>query len=92
MASITPANLYVQSLGSTTLRIAEFGSGVDSGDIWSSGIPNVVAAWANKGDSPTNITASGIAVTWTASSGTFHFSCETDSKPWLFVLSGFGNK
>lgn len=86
MASITPASLYVQSAGSVTLHIADFTS-VASGDIWESGINNVISVQITPVASH-----SAAGYTITASSGTINFSTPGTVRQMVEVKSGFGNK
>ena len=91
MASITPTNLYLQNMGSSTLTIAEFAAAND-GDIWASGITDIISIIGGLADSPGSVSGGGAAFTFTASSGTIYIACESASKVAAWVASGFGNK
>lgn len=86
MASITPANIYVQSAGSTKLTIADFTS-VATGDIWESGITDVISVQLTPvaSCSPTGYTI-------TASSGVINIITNATQRIFVEVKSGFGNK
>ena len=91
MAAITPTNLYTLSMGSAKLNIAEFAA-ADSGDIWESGIENIISVIGGLGDTPGSNSGNGAAYTFTASNGTIHMIGESASVFVAWIASGFGNR
>ena len=53
--ALTPTTLRRESMGSLTLFIANFASvsSAAAGDTWSTGLPNIVNAWASVADATT---------------------------------------
>jgi hypothetical protein len=92
MATITPSNILLHSMGSLNLTIGEFPDGADPADIWPSSISNIVAVWASRGDTATNGSGAGVTASWTAAGGVISIHGEGNIKPWIFVLSGFANQ
>lgn len=91
MAAITPTNLYTLSMGSAKLNIAEF-PGADSGDIWESGITNIISVIGGIADSTGSDSGSGAQYTFTQSNGTIYMQGESSSKFVAWIASGDGNK
>ncbi len=91
MAAITPTNLYTLSMGSAKLNIAEF-DGASDGDIWESGIENVISVIGGIADSVGDTSSSGAQYTFTASNGTIYMQGESSSKFVAWIASGFGNR
>lgn len=91
MAAITPTNLYTLSVGSAMLHVAEF-PGADSGDIWESGIENVISVIGSIGDSVGSTSGGGAQFSFTASNGTIYMQGEDSSRFVAWVLAGMGNK
>jgi len=92
MAAITPSTLFNVSMGSLTGKIARFvTTSVDSGDSWSSGITDIVAIFPTKKEDGSNSSTTGIAVSFTATSGTiFMYPASENSTVDLLVLHGEG--
>jgi len=89
MPAKTPDSIFRESLGSLTLHVATFTTtNIDDDDTWASGIPSVVAQWANATNDPTTNTH-GIDVSLTTvANGTFTFRVGASNKEALvFVLS-----
>jgi hypothetical protein len=86
MAAFTPSNLYVVSLGSAKLSIAEVDEDILSGtNFWTSGIPDIVSVMP--------ASSSALVVSWTASSGTIHVVNDaslSNTGYVLWVVSGLG--
>lgn len=90
MASITPAALYITSGGSTTRYIADMNT-ASNGDIWSSGITDIICIIpANYGS---GYNYSNTAVSFTASSGTIAFQTSGGGQRlFIEVIAGLGVK
>jgi len=92
MASITPSNLQVHSMGDTTLHIADINT-ASNGDIWSSGISNIIDIQTTPRGTYANGSDAGGAVSWTAASGVINFQSNAGGQRLsVWVVSGFGNK
>lgn len=90
MATITPANLYLQNVGSATLRIADMNTATN-GDIWNSSIANIFSVISAINGTPQKGSATGVS--WTASSGVINFQDSGNgNRLTVWVLSGFANK
>ena len=96
MASFTPSNLYVASIGSLKLTLAKVDASITSGtNYWASAIPDVVSIHGQYERLSTDLTYTSLAVSWTASSGTIHtmIPLSQSGTPYtLFVYSGFVTK
>ena len=86
MAAKTPDSVLVESLGSLTLRIADFSStNIDDGDTYASGVAAIVGVFFNaskdvtQGGEGMNISVSGSALTFIAP--------EDDVTGTLYILS-----
>jgi len=90
MAAITPSNLYIHSMGSLTLRIADMNT-ASNGDTWDSGITDIVDVISHIRGSTGKLTAS--CLTWTVSNGIINFQNRpAGDRLSVWVVSGFGNK
>ncbi len=84
MASRTHSTVERHSTGNLTLSIVKF-SDIDTGDTYESGIPSIVALWANGTDVP-SITDEGIGVSDVE--GTVTFTSGEDNRiVTLYLLS-----
>lgn len=96
MAAFTPSNLYVASIGSLKLTLAKVDASVTSGtNYWASAIPDIVSVHGQYERISTDDTATGLALSWTASSGTIHtfVHLSQSATPYtLYVYSGFVSK
>lgn len=82
--ALTVASLQRESVGSLTLFIANFASVSSAGDTYSSGLPNIVSAWA----SPTTAGAGTVDCSWVSSTGVITVTPELiASEVNLFILS-----
>jgi hypothetical protein len=93
MASFTPSNLMVQSMGSMRLTLARINVNILSGtNYWASGITDIksilVQPW---GGTPIVTSSSGFQIVWTATTGTIHLITDGSSSGsgyLLWVASG----
>ncbi len=90
MAAITPSTTLQASMGSFKCTLAKFvTTTVDSGDSWASGITDVVAIIPTQVGNASTASTTGIATSFTASSGTIYmFPAAENATVTLFVLSG----
>ena len=90
--SVTPSNLYIESMGSVKAYIAKFpGTNTDAGDYWASTITNIVAVFATASGAPSSNTTTGASASFTATSGTIWLYTGTSNSPLtLLVLTGYG--
>lgn len=85
MASVTPASVLQENLGSLRLVIATFANTTDDGDTWASAMNGIVKYWTQDTDDPTTQGSVGVAAG--LSSGTFTFYPAEDNKSFdLFIL------
>lgn len=86
MAALTAASVTKESMGSLTLHIVKFAS-VSSGatgDTWSSGLPNIVNAWAQA----TTAGPSAVSCSFVSSTGVVTINpVDVATEVNLFVLS-----
>lgn len=84
--ALTAASVQRESVGSLTLHIANFATVTSgaSGDTWSSGLPNIISAWAQT----TTACTSPITCSFVSSTGVITINSEDSaSEVNLFVLS-----
>ena len=74
MASFTPSNLQINSMGSSKLTIATINGSVISGtDFWSSGVNDIKSIVGQcYGQSTTPVSDTSFTISWTATDGTIH--------------------
>lgn len=87
MAAVTPTSTKQISLGGVKGIIADFANTLDSGDTWSSGIPDIVWIGATQEDVAGTQTSEGCGASWSGSTITLYVG-ENNSAVRLLVLSG----
>ena len=93
MASFTPSNLQVTSMGSTKLTIARVDGDIISGtNYWASGITDIKSVMTCMyGGTAMVASSSVLQVTWTKTDGTIHLLNDnsiTDTGYIFWVISG----
>jgi len=93
MASFTPSNLSIASIGSLKLTIARVNASITSGtNYWASGIHDVQTVIGQYLGATTDVSATSLAISFTASNGTIHTVVplsQSGTAYDLLVISGF---
>ena len=83
----TPSNLYVESMGSTTIYMAHVNGSVTSEtDAWTSGIPDIISVMGVYAQASTAATNVSFAVAFTATSGTIATTIPLNESGTPFIL------
>ena len=90
----TPSNLYVESMGSTTIYMAHVDGSITSGtDAWTSGIPDIISIMGGYAQASTAATNVSLAISFTATSGTITTTIplnESGTPFRIWVVAGIG--
>jgi len=92
MASFTPSNLQINSMGSSKLTIATINGNILSGtDFWTSGITDIKSIVGSVYGSSDAMSNTAFSISWTATTGTIHIIKQVSSSTTgltLWICSG----
>ena len=98
MASFTPSNLFIVSMGSSTLYIGQVDGSITSGtNYWDTGLDNqIISVMGSYNGAGTAVTNQALAISFTQTNGVVHTVVPTSESGtpytvWV-VAGGYGQK